>query len=70
MKHSFKYYAVLAICALIPSAIVAYVAFFFGLNDFRLLVMCFSITLMVVIPIDKKIEATWRGTVPITRIMK
>jgi len=64
MKNSFRYYGALVGIWCIFGGIPAGLALWLGATGWQAFITYWICGLLVVIPIDKKIDATWRGTAP------
>jgi len=65
MKHSLKYYgALLGLCCF-SGLIPAVLALWLGATGMQAFITYWIFVLLAAIPIDKKIDATWRGTIPL-----
>lgn len=63
MKHSFRYYGTIFVLWIIFGLIPAYVAFDLGASELLALAIYVICGAIFIFPLDRRIDATWRGTV-------
>jgi hypothetical protein len=64
MKNSFRYFATLVGLAFIFGGIPFGLARLLGASDLQAWAAYFVCAFLFILPIDKRIDATWRGTMP------
>jgi hypothetical protein len=67
MKHTFKYYSVLSILCVIFGLIPAGIALWLGATELQALAVYLISSAVFILPIDKRIDSTWRGTLPLRK---
>jgi len=66
MKETFRYYGTLLGLWCVFGLIPAGVALWIGATQLQASITFWIVGLLVIIPIDRRIDATWRGTVPLS----
>jgi hypothetical protein len=67
MKHTFKYYGVLSILSIILGLVPAGIALWLGATELQALIVYLISSIVFILPIDKRIDSTWRGTLPLRK---
>lgn len=62
MRHTVKYYGTIVVLCLVLGVVPAFAAVALGASALQGLAVYIGCALVIIVPIDRKIDATWRAT--------